>query len=168
MKKIIYGLLITTSITESAVYASQTTGKSTTGQPMKTPSATTPMRSSTELKTDSSICPNQLGRKELTTLETGTITLGTFNFTLHTPLADFKTMMAHSTKHSVAKMDMDVPGRTIISTNPKFSQLQCTYTFSGITTKTKGSHAFSIVSEPTAVKSTPKKHMEPNQPSSNR
>ena len=154
MKKIIYGILVTTSI-GSAVYATQ--------QPPKRP--TTPVPTPLPLKTDTSICPDELKMPQLNELKEGTLKLGGHVFTLHTPTkTEFDKMLPGklqiaSKKLSVAKISegQAIPGRAIIS-DVRGHILKCTYTFrTALGSKTLQEHkTFAILSEPTHVEKEPK------------
>lgn len=152
MKKIIYGLLVIGSITGSAVYGSQT-------QPPKRPATSVP----TPLKTDNSICPDELNMAQLNELKGGNLKLGSFPFKLHTSPTEFDKMLPGkaqfvSNKASKAKISegQAVKGRVIIGT-PQGHILKCTYTFrTALGSKTGQEHKiFAITSEPTEHKPLP-------------
>lgn len=144
MKKIIYGLLITTSITGSAVYASQ-------HQPPQRPTTSTPGS-----LPDKSVCPSELSMPQLNELKERKLKFDSHPFKLHTPQTEFEAMLPGkaqfiSKAKSEAHISEGVSSRSVIST-PQGHIVKCTYTFrTALASKTGGKHkTFAIVSEPSA------------------
>jgi hypothetical protein len=159
MKNIIYSLLITTSV-GSAVYATQQPPQRPTTPPKMAPQRSTiPTPTNlAPLKTDNSICPDELKMPQLNELKEGKLNLAGHKFELHTSKHDFEhmlpgTLQVISKGYSVAKIaeGQILPARTFIPT-PHGRILKCTYTFrTALGSKTAGNPTvFSIKSEPTA------------------
>jgi hypothetical protein len=140
MKKIIYGLLVTTSITGSAVHGTQ--------QPPKRPTTSVP----TPLKTDNSVCPDELNMTQLNKLKGGHLKLASFPFTLHTSLAEFEKMLPDSWQvGSKKKSKAKIKSRTILpAPELRGHILECRYTFrTGLGSIVgKEPETFAIKSEP--------------------
>ncbi len=154
MKRISCALLITTVAIGSVVNATQQAPQ------RPTTSVPTPL----PLKTDNSICPDELKMPQLNELKGGTLKLGGHVFTLHTPKTEFEKMLPGklqiaSKKLSVAKIaeGQAIPGRVIIS-SVRGHMLKCTYNFrTALGSKTLQDHTtFAILSEPTDVEKEPK------------
>lgn len=157
MKKIFYSLLLTTAITGSAVLATQQAPqRPTTGPKLAPQRPTTALPHSKELKTDNTICPDELNMTQLNEIKDGKLKLGDLKFDLHTSKTEFDAMLPGkmqviSKAHSVAKIAEGVgKGRAIIPT-PTGRILKCTYSFrTALASKTAGDHKFfAIKSEPT-------------------
>jgi len=153
MKKVIYGVLIATSITQTAVYASQKPQRPTTPAPMN-PGRLTP-----------STCPDDLNMEQLNELKAGTLKLGGHDFKLHTSKKEFDAMLPGklqiiSKGSSLAHMNKTL-GRTTVST-PKGPIVKCSYTFRTATGSKLGKAPtpFSIVSEPQEGKPLPEELVE--------
>jgi hypothetical protein len=141
MKKIIYGLLITTSI-GSAVYATQAPQRPTKSSPTSLP--------------DKSVCPDVLKMSQLNELKAGKLKFGSHPFKLHTSQTEFDAMLPGkaqliSKAKSEAHILEGVLGRSVIST-PAGHIVKCTYTFrTALASKAGGEHkTFAITSEPSA------------------
>jgi len=145
MKKIIYGLLITTSITGSAVYASQ-------HQPPQRPTTS----AATSLP-DKSVCPDVLSMTQLNELKKGKLKFDSHPFKLHTSQTEFEAMLPGkaqfiSKAKSEAHISEGVSSRSVVGT-PQGHIVKCTYTFrTALASKTGGKHkTFAITSEPEAT-----------------